>query len=350
MIMSRREDIRKVQLTGKSTYIVSLPRKWVDKVNLKKGETLTIIEQNDQSLLLVPKGVKRPERISEITINISSKDKASSIIREVIALYLVGYNTIHLKTKEGRIPLEQRQKIKEFIRRMLVGTEILADSKNEIDLKVLLGYPELPVSDALRRIVIIAVSMHKDAMISLRELNYELAEEVIKTDDEVDRFSFYIIRQLKAAVGNERIIKELGLDNPRDCLGYRLITKSAERVADHAARIAQNVLAIEKLVDNETFKVLDEMSSLAMLEFEDAITSLFTKNYSLADEVVERKGQIEEHENGSIKQILSKNFDAGIASSLRLIVESIKRSAEYGIDIAEVVLNLTVFHKEQHAL
>ena len=45
--MSRREDVRKVQLTGKSTYIVSLPKRWVEEVNLKKGETINERKRNN---------------------------------------------------------------------------------------------------------------------------------------------------------------------------------------------------------------------------------------------------------------------------------------------------------------
>lgn len=344
MVMSRKEDVRKVQLTGKSTYIVSLPRKWVDEVNLKKGETLNIVEQNDKSLLLIPKDVKKPEKITEISVKISSKDKPDSIIRRVISLYLVGYNTIRLKTEEERMRLEQRDKVKDFIRRMLVGTEIVADSKNEMALQVLLSYPELSVAGALRRISIIAVSMHKDAINSLKELNRELAEEVIRTDDEIDRFSFYIVRQLKAAVGDERIIREIGLDNPRDCLGYRLITKSVERVGDHAVNIAKNVLAIKKPVSDDMFKVLSEMSSIAISAFEDSINSLFAKDYYRADEVIDRKGSIDSCEKRVINQILEKRFDAETTSSLRLIVESVRRTAEYSSDIAEIVLNLTALN------
>ncbi len=345
--MSEKEDVRRVQLTGKSTYIVSLPRKWIDKVNIKKGETLTIMEQNDKSLLLIPKGVKKPEKTAEVSVSISSNDKTSSIIRRVIALYLVGYNTIHLRTMEERMPLERREEIRSFIRRMLVGTEIISDSKNEMTLQVLLSYPELSVADALRRISIIAVSMHKDSIASLRDINYELAREVVNTDDEVDRFSFYIIRQLKAAVEDERMLREIGLDNARDCLGFRLITKSAERVADHAVNIARNVLTIKKPIDGETFKALSDMSAQAILEYEDSITSLFTRDYTLADEVVERERQIESYENEAISQILRKKLNAETASTLRLIIESIRRTSEYGSDIAEVVLNLTALKSEQ---
>lgn len=345
--MSHKEDIRRVQLTGKSTYIVSLPRKWIDKVNMKRGETLTIVEQDDKSLLLVPKGVQRPEKNIEVSITISSKDRVSSIVRKVIALYLVGFNTIRLKANEERLPLEQREEIKNSIRRMLVGTEIVSDSKNEMVLQVLLSTPELSVSDALRRIAIIAVSMHRDALASLKNLNHELAKEVTNTDDEVDRFSFYVIRQIKAAVDDDRMLKEIGLEDAKDCLGYRLITKSAERVADHAVNIAVNVLSIKKPIDSEIFDALNEMSAQAIQEFEDSITALFTKNYALADEVVEREHQIETCENEVISQILSKKLDAETTASLRLIIESIRRTSEYGSDIAEVVLNLTALKPEQ---
>ncbi len=339
--MGVKEDVRKVQLTGKSTYIVSLPRRWIDEVNLRKGETLNIFEQNDKSLLLVPKGVEKPEKVTELSLNVSSKDKPSSIIRRVISLYLVGYNTIRLRTEEGRMSLVQREEVKDFVRRMLVGTEIVADSRAEMVLQVLLSYPELSVADALRRISIIAASMHRDSINSLREADNELAEEVIRTDDEVDRFNFYIVRQLKAAVEDERILKEIGLDNRRDCLGYRLITKSVERVGDHSVNIAKNVLTIQRPVSDEIFRALSEMSSLALSAFEDSISSLFAKDYYRADEVIERKRDVDACEKRVISQILERRFDAETTSSLRLIVESIRRTAEYGSDIAEIVLNLT---------
>ena len=43
---NQREESRKVQVTGKSTYIISLPKKWVDEVKLERGEQVkTLIDQ-----------------------------------------------------------------------------------------------------------------------------------------------------------------------------------------------------------------------------------------------------------------------------------------------------------------
>ena len=83
--------------------------------------------------------------------------------------------------------------------------------------------------------------MQNDALLAIKEGNIELANEVINSDDDVDRFSFYITRQLAIAIENEHLLKEMGFSNARDCLGYRLIIKNIERMGDHAVRISKDV-------------------------------------------------------------------------------------------------------------
>jgi phosphate uptake regulator len=178
--------------------------------------------------------------------------------------------------------------IKTFARHLLVGTEIVTDTSTELTLQVLLSYPELSVLSALRRMGIITSSMHKEAIVSLASLDHQLAKDVISTDNEVDRFHLYIIRQLKMALRNPMIMREIGLATPRDCLGYRLITKTVERTADHAANIAQNVLRLKNRTDSDTLKKVQQMSALAISSFETATESLFKRDFAMAENVIER--------------------------------------------------------------
>jgi phosphate uptake regulator len=130
------------------------------------------------------------------------------------------------------------------------------------------------------------------------------------------------------------------LKNARDCLGYRLVTKSVERTADHAARIADNVLLIKNKLDPETIEKLEKMSNLAVSMFETAIEALFRQDYALAESIVEKTNDIVSMEKEAV--VSSQRIDVEDAPYLRLIIESIRRTAEYASDIAEVVLNLTV--------
>lgn len=335
------EELRKLQVTGGSTYIISLPKKWVTQNQLKKGSVMTIRGEAGEPLLIIPSDATVKQESDEAFIKVSSKENSSAIIRKTVSTYLVGYNLINIRPeKQQQLSSKQRTEIKDFARHMLVGTEIVTDTPSELALQVLLSYPELSVQSALRRMCIITSSMHKDAIRALKELDYQVAKGVITTDNEVDRFNLYIVRQLKMGIQNQRIIREIGLANARDCLGYRLVTKSVERTADHAASIAENVLTMKNRLSAEILENVEKMSTISVSMFETAIEALFKQDFNLAESVIEKTEDVvslEKHIVSSFQKTESEG-----STNLRLIIESIRRTAEYASDIAEIVLNLTI--------
>lgn len=336
------EETRKLQFTGGSTYIISLPKKWVDQNQLTKGSVIKVREEEGGLLSIIPTDISAAQqKLDEATMKVAVKDPPDAVIRKTVSAYLVGYNLIHIRAEnQKQLSAKQRIEVKNFSRNMLVGTEIVIDTPEELTLQVLLSYPELSIQSALRRMSIITASMHRDAMTALKELDNQQAKEVVTTDNEVDRFNLYIVRQLKTAIQNPRIIKEIGLQNARDCLGYRLVTKSVERTADHAANIAENVLQLSKKLDKEMIECLDEMSGIAVSMFETAIEALFRQDYALAESIVEKVRDVVCLEKEAV--VSSQKIDIKEVPYLRLIIESIRRTAEYASDIAEIVLNLTV--------
>jgi phosphate uptake regulator len=182
--------------------------------------------------------------------------------------------------------------------------------------------------------------MHRDAITALRQCDHQLAKAVVTTDNEVDRFNLYVIRQLKMAIQTPRIIKEIGLTTPRDCLGYRLVTKSVERTADHAVSIAENVLLLKKPLNEEVLKKIEMLSSAAVSMFETSIESLFKQDFNLAESLIEKSKEITFMEKDAV--LSSQKIGAVEIANVRLIIESVRRTAEYASDIAEIVLNLTV--------
>jgi phosphate uptake regulator len=341
--VSRRqgEEARKLQITGGSTYIISLPKKWVMQNQLKKGSLLRLREEDSGLLSVIPDDTLKEQRTDEAFIRVSPKENSGAIIRKAVSAYLVGYNTIRMTVEKGQQLLsKQRSDMKAFARRMLVGTEIVTDTSTELTLQVLLSYPELSVQSALRRMYVITCSMHRDAMTALRQCDHQLAKAVVTTDNEVDRFNLYIIRQLKMAIQNPRIIKEIGLTTPRDCLGYRLVTKSVERTADHAVSIAENVLLLKKPLNEEVLEKIERLSSAAVSMFETSIESLFKQDFNLAESLIEKSKEITLMERDAV--LSSQKIGAVEIANVRLIIESVRRTAEYASDIAEIVLNLTV--------
>ncbi|KXA92147.1 hypothetical protein AKJ65_07980 [candidate division MSBL1 archaeon SCGC-AAA259E19] len=331
-------EIRKVQLTGGSTYTISLPKKWMDKMELGAGEGM-LIEEQGSSLLLSPAKLEREER-RESKMEVDPQESVDSINRKILSLYLVGYNVINITSSGDRLNSSQREAIKDFVRKKLVGTEIISESIEEISLRTLLSYSELSVKGALRRMYRVATSMQENAMTALEENDRELAKDVVEIDDEVDRFQMYLIREIKAAIQNPSLLDEIGLKTSRECLGYRLVSTSVERVGDHAATMAKNFLEMENPIDEDSLQKLKEINSLSNSILKKSVESLFDENYEEAEVVIQKLGKIYSLEEEMNQFLVEENPPE--AMRIRLILESMRRIAEYGSDVAEIVLNLTV--------
>jgi len=338
---TEKSEVRKLQITGDSTYILSLPKKWVTQVGLQKGSQVTLITRDDNTLSVIPGGLGRIVEPMDAVIGVEPKDDPESIMRKIISLYLVGYNAIYIREEKQHLSPAQRTAIKDLARKKLVGTEIVADSHNELTLRVLLGYAELSVQSALKRMSSIASSMHKDALIALNGPDKDAAQDVIERDDEVDRFNLYIVRQLKAAVEDSSVLKGIGLSSGRECLAYRLIAKFVERTADHAVEISRNICALKHPLSSELLKNFESASLSAVSVFDESVESLFKKDFGFAESIVQKAKNVASLRNDLMHSVFSY-VHAEDVPSLSLVIESIGRAAEYASDIAEIVLNLNV--------
>jgi phosphate uptake regulator len=335
------EEQRKLQVTGGSTFILSLPKDWATKNELKRGSSMVVREEDDGSLSVAPSSFPKKEKQDEAFIKASLNDNPDAVMRTAISAYLSGYNILHIRAQGQKVLSSKlRNHLKSFARNYLVGTEIVIDTQTDLTLQVLLNYPELTVQNALSRMSIIASSMHKEAILALRKLDYTSAKAVIETDREVNRFGLYIVRLLKLAVSNQRIVKEIGLTSQKDCLGYRLIAKAVERAADHATKIAENTLLLKELVNEETLDKIGQLSSLAVSMFENSVEALFKHDFNLAESVIEKLSQVHKLEKEAV--LSTQTIKNEEIVNLRLLIESVRRTAEYASDISEVVLNLNV--------
>ena len=340
--MEEREETRKIQFTGKSSYIVSLPKQWIMDVGLKQGDQVRIVRKGSSTLeLFPPKFESRIQKKEDAIIEIDLREEASSIVRKLISLYFLGFKTINVKAKEGRLSPVQRNTIKESVKKMLMGSEIISDSSGGITIQVLVNLLELSVDGAFKRMIHLAKSMSSDVIIAVKENNLDLAQEVINTDNEVDRFGFYIIRQLKIAIQNEHMLKEMGFRNARNCLGYRLVVKNIERAADHAALIARDIIEFNKPVKKEISEKLQNMNNFCLEVLDDSCLALFKEDYFQAEKIIKKTEEIAKYEK-KVRDASKLLKDDEETYRVRRMTENIRRIGEYASDISEIVLNMNI--------
>ncbi|NOS62452.1 MAG: phosphate uptake regulator PhoU, partial [Nitrosarchaeum sp.] len=271
-IIEKTKQTRRMQLSGGSTYIISLPKDWIEELKIKVGENITIVKNSNQSLTLFPR--EQDEREITAVIYSSQKDSGDSVKRKIIAAYLAGYKIIQIKTKGMKIPAEHSRSVRELVRSSMIGTEIVESSSETMTIQILTRLPELSFETALKRMYLMATNMVKESIEALEEVDTSHAEGVINMDDEVDRFGLYMRRNLVLAVENENILQDMGLKRPSDCLEYRTIVSKIERIGDHASLIAKRIKFIEESIEPKIINKIKKLSEKSLEVFEESITAV----------------------------------------------------------------------------
>jgi antitoxin component of MazEF toxin-antitoxin module len=84
---------RRVQCTGRGSYIISLPKEWVEDLKLNRGSEIAFNLQPDSKLLLVPRKLLEKEghtdadKPKEYLVNVDAKEPPQSALRMIRALY-----------------------------------------------------------------------------------------------------------------------------------------------------------------------------------------------------------------------------------------------------------------------
>ena len=333
-------ETRKVQLTGGATYIISLPKQWAAKAGLKPGSKLQLVPQDRYSLLLYTAASPEAEALSESHVEIPKGMPTEDIVRNFITQYLAGFDIIQLDLQYANA--EQRVAVKDAIRRLMIGAEIISETTDRIIVQCFLGQANLPLLNALERMEGLVRSMQHDAGIALLEGDDRLAEEVVQRDPEVDRFYFYIVRQLASAISRTDNIRKIGLTTPQAVLGYRMVVKSIERAGDHASRIA-SIAATTKLPEKSPLaSIFTKMHKLTDTIFHDSLKTLQSLDVPLAHKTIHRVDEVVDLEEKGIRYLLGGKHPVESVLNFRLALESLRRIAEYGSDIAETAINLSV--------
>lgn len=322
---------RKVQLTGGSTYTVSLPKDWARGHEISAGDEV-VFHPDDGSLLVTPASGPEQTR-GELDV---SEQEGPDLTRAVMTMYVSGFDVIEL-TGDPISPT-QRRVIREATQG-LVGLEVLEETADTVVIQDLLDSAELSVHSAVERMHLISRSMLEDAMNALRDHDLDLAKEVIARDDDVDRLWNVVSRIFRGTLRSPTMAREIGLSR-ENCFDYHSTARQLERVADHAAKISQVTLELDASIPDQVLESLDALLADALEVIDTALDALFAEDSEratdLANAARDQVAGIDDHTRVIDDQL--RDLDPDRTRHLGLIVDSLSRSADYGGNIAETAL------------
>jgi phosphate uptake regulator len=327
-------EIRRVQMTGGSSYIITLPKDWIKNTNIKKNEPVGLIQQSDGTLLVTSKmNIDQQQRLKEF--DVSKLHDQNYLSRELIGAYISGYNSIKISSKT-RIDPSTRVTIRKYTQ-TTIGQEVVEETDNTILIKDLLNPAEMPFNRTIKRMHIMVKSMFEDSMHALKNNDKQLAEDILTRDNEIDRLHWLIARQHNIILSNVNFAEKMGTTIEKATTSY-LISRIIERIGDHAIRIAQYVISIsDKKIDQKIIEKINSASSLAIDIFNKSINSFSKKDIKAANDNIETVKKLVKECEGINNLIIKQN--PSLTISLGYIVESIRRIGEYSEDISETVIN-----------
>ncbi len=329
-------EIRKVQLTGGSSYVITLPKTWIKSFNIEKNSPLGLIEQPDGTLLITSK-IDEETTPKEKEFNADTIDDPTFLIRSLIGSYIAGYTLIKIYSKD-KIPPFVRTGVRNYTQ-MTIGQEVIEETNKVIFIKDLLNPAEMPFNNTIKRMHIIVRSMHEDIISALRNKDKDLVSDVISRDNDVDRLHWLIARQYNIISRDIKLAKKMGAYGTM--ANYFLISKIIERIGDHAVRIAKNVeILIDKKID---VKIIDNFSSasrLAINIFNRSIDSFINKDMKSSNDNIDSISKLTDYCKKLNAIALQQKGE--IAITLGYIIESIRRTGEYSGDLSEDVIDYLI--------
>ena len=322
-------ETRKAQLTGGSTFTVSLPKQWANDIDLETGDTIRLFPR-DRTLIIQP-----AENVTDrwaIEVDVGDRSPAE-IQRTVEALYTTGFNSMTLSSARG---IAEDSRMIRAVARKFIGLETIESTDKTVTLQSLLDSATVSIEQSTVQLTQVALAMHEDAIEALLSGDDELADRVVERDDQVDRLYAMVTRHFQRSLVDLQETEELSLDQST-LYDHQTTARQLERIGDHAEKIAEFGQHFESPPDPEYAEPIRTHSASAREIVDRSVNTILGKaDIDAAHDALDERDDLIE----SLEALGRSLHDGNVPDShlLAPTIDSVTRTAEYGANIAETAL------------
>ena len=277
---------RSLQLTGARTYLVSLPREWIEQNGLEAKDEIGIRMENEIYLLLYP---RNPRKFPRKTTTIFEDN---TVDLELLARYVTGFDTMLVYPMDSK-RIKDPDKIREEIRHQ-IGLEIIRESPSQLEIQFIAS-SALDLQTLVRKIYALSFSMLDDSINAIFNSDQEVKERIINRYSEVDRVYYFIVRLLQQALTDP--LEEINL-YPYECLNYQIVAYQGEVLGKSCRELANRIGKFQaSFLTPETESMVKEITDKMIELLDDSIEAFLNKDMEKAqstfNEVKNKKYQVQ---------------------------------------------------------
>lgn len=334
MVQESKVEFRKLQVTGGSTYIVSLPKAWIKTNNLNPSDIVSVEQLPSGEVQITPHEVKETKRT--VTIDLS-KYPTNALYDCLIGAYVCGADTINVVRNDG-LGSKDRRVVRQFLRETR-GMEISDDGSKSLSIVSLLNPNELPLQVSLNRMYLLVTSLVEDVLAVLEGEDHDLLSDYDDRERQIDARRLLIDRQVAMVLQNHQIEREIGI-NRYSAMEHSVMAHYFERMGDHANTLAR--LVVEQKGD---LKLSTSDAPLSFLPvwlsaLRDIVRNMYSKEIRVLTEGKQNLAvaiaELGEHEE---KLMATSKQRSELLIEFR-ISEIARRLCGYSIDMSETLINM----------
>ena len=164
-----------------------------------------------------------------------------------------------------------------------------------------------------------------------------LAKTAYQLEDDVDHFSYFMLRLLRRAALEPALANQLDI-SISDCLDYQSLVYRIEQVADNASNIAKHIVLLREqqlAISESLIKLMMLAGNDAYKFYNQAVDAFFSNDADTAEEIIEQGKRVEKSDQEiATWAFLHEKKNPVIICATCSIREGIKRIAEFGREIA----------------
>jgi len=315
-------EVRKLQLIGGSSYMVSLPKNWVRSNRLKQGDELLLIVEDD-IVKIVPKKISEDYKIVRAEITDLPRYDEKFLERFIYALFIQGLDEVVIEDK-GLTP-RIIAKISSIVH-SIIGMEVIDASNGRVVLRTLTT-SEFDIDGVLNRMAQIIEGVFDGIIDCLTLGDMEGLKDVRNLEDDTDRLYLLAIRL------ENRIMRDISSPSRwnelRHILGLRLVAKFLEEIADDLYDFSEKVPEISEDCKGNIIMFLEDLNSA----FSKVMKAYSSGDIGLAEDSISQANEIED--------LLLKELEKGDVN-YRLAIYSLIDVSRNIKSIGEVAFNRAV--------
>ena len=328
-------DIRKIQATGGSSYIVTLPKDWITENGLKKNDPVRMSKCSDGGLTIFPASRMKDPSVNVKIIDVDSVSSTTLLFRMLLGAYISGHGQIEVRSS-SRLDSGMVDAATRFID-MAIGVEIVEESSDRIVMKDLVDPGEMRFPRTVERMKVLVRNMLSDVMDSLEMNDPSKVENIEARDREVDRIEWFISRQTNMTVRDTSIIRKIGVE-PLDIYRNYTVSRALERIGDHAVLMAKYSSLLTGMDDLKSVRLSIARMGRQVTDLFLSSVGAWTKvNLAEANKIIEEASKLVKECNDQNKSIVGLSKE--VTMTVNMLIGSLSRISEYSADISELAIN-----------